>query len=116
MKYIISESRINQIIFAYLDSLNMFKVKVRNTIHFSENYDDNNEKNYSVMRYNTEDKSLHIYGGFIKKLELMFGLSEHEILKIINSWVKGFPEVNVIKRTESWSSQTLFEIPRLYGL
>jgi hypothetical protein len=88
MKYIISESRINQIIFAYLDSLNMVKVKEYNLIYIVENKD-------GVLMYNFTTRTLNIYKDFFDKIQLMFGLDSQHILNILSLWVEDFLGVEI---------------------
>jgi hypothetical protein len=91
MKYIISESRIPQLVSAYLDSLNMVITKIDDFIYLSENEGDA----HAVLLYNNAAERLWIFGSFAEKLQLIFGLDVFEVMDVVATWIEGFLNVNV---------------------
>jgi GH43 family beta-xylosidase len=81
MNYIIPESRINQIIFAYLDSLNMDVTYAIPNIKFLNG-------DYYALVYNTKYMYLDVSPKFFNIIRNMFGLNEERIENILSSWVE----------------------------
>ena len=106
MKYIITESRLQQVALKYLNMQDMRATKHGNNIFFAENADDE----YAVLRCNTQDERLYIFGGFADYISNMFGLNRKETSKLITSWVEDNFDVGIFK-TEIFDGNRAFLIP-----
>ena len=106
MKYIITESRLQQVALKYLNMQDMSVTKYANAIFFAENVGDK----YGVLRYNTQDERLYIFGGFADYISNMFGLNRKETSKLITSWVEDNFDVGIFK-TEIFDGNRAFLIP-----
>ena len=90
MKYIIPQSRLNELIFKYLDMQDMSVTKYANAIFFAENVGDK----YGVLKY--DNGYLYILKRFVDKISNMFSLPEEDIEWIISSWVENTFDVKVV--------------------
>jgi hypothetical protein len=85
MKYIISENKIDKIIFKYLDNIlkGLEKRKPKYYDGFVLRY--HNEE-YGILGYEN-DGTLYIYGGLIDEISNGFGLEDFDSESIIGRWV-----------------------------
>jgi hypothetical protein len=85
MKYIISESRLENFIFKYLDDLLPVITNYKKAFIFADN-----EKNSDDIKIfvDTEDDEIGINGDLVKFFENMFSLSYDEVGEIIKKWVE----------------------------
>ena len=81
MKYIISESRLDNIMKKYLDSFLLGKNVIDNQAGIAV-YDD--EEDY--LQYFPRKRELFILGEFLDEFEAMFGLTRNESIKFIRNW------------------------------
>jgi hypothetical protein len=103
MNYIITESRLHQMIFKYLDLMKLSTTEIQKEIYFMENEDDD----YGVLRYDTNDGWLFILGGFNRQISNLFSLSENETKNIISLWVENFTGRRV-SNPDIWESKNIF--------
>ena len=81
MKYIISESRLDNIMKKYLDSFLLSKDVIDNQAGIAV-YDD--EENY--LEYFPRKRELFILEEFLGEFETMFGLTQQEAVRFITNW------------------------------
>lgn len=107
MKYIISESRLHQMVFKYLDLKNLKITEVKNDIFFMRNEKDM----YSVLRYGIRDNMLFIRIDLYEEISSMFNLSEDDTKQIISSWVESVLGLKV-NHIDIWHTNFMFYIHR----
>jgi len=97
MKYIITESRLNQFILDYLEDL--VGRKVVNRLHpyivVSQQIGDDEDDWEDIMEFDHRDRRLWINRTFLKKLTDMFALSEGRIKVLIKQWFQNKFDVKV---------------------
>ena len=91
MKYIISESRLNQIMKRFLDSFLLSKNVMDNQGGIAV-YDDDDE---DYLQYFPRKKELFILNEFLDEFEAMFGLTRKESIKFIMDWFENEFHVKV---------------------
>ena len=77
--------------------------EIQKEIYFMENEDDD----YGVLRYDTNDGWLFILGGFNRQISNLFSLSENETKNIISLWVENFTGRRV-SNPDIWESKNIF--------
>jgi len=80
MKYIISESRLDDIMKKYLDSFLLDKNVIDNQAGIAV-YDDED-----YLQYFQRKRELFILGEFLDEFETMFGLTRKESVRFITNW------------------------------
>ena len=90
MKYIISESRLDDIMKKYLDSFLLDKNVIDNQAGIAV-YDD--EEDY--LQYFPRKRELFISGEFLDEFETMFGLTRKESVRFIMDWFENEFHVKV---------------------
>lgn len=91
MKYIISESRLNQIMKRFLDSYLLGK-NVMNNRRGIAVYDD--EEDY-LQYFSRNKEQLFILDSFLEEFEFMFGLTRKESVRFIVDWFENEFHVKV---------------------
>jgi hypothetical protein len=89
MKYIISESRLNQIMKKFLDSFLLGKNIMNNQGGIAV-YDDDD-----YLQYFPRKKELFILDSFLEEFEFMFGLTRKESVRFIVDWFENEFHVKV---------------------
>ena len=107
MKYIITEYRLNNIIFKFLDSKKLIPLKIDEDIIFIKNKSDKT----GYLRYDTNDGWLFILRSLNNEVSDFFSLTETESEKIIAEWVEHTLGMRV-SETDVWASSTAFVYPR----
>ena len=92
MKYNIPQSRLNELIFKYLDMQDFNMVEKDNYIYFIENVGDK----YGFLKYNYDTGSLFILKVFADKISNIFGIPIKDLERIISSWVEKTFGVKVV--------------------
>ena len=93
MKYNIPQSRLNELIFKYLDMQDFNMVEKDNEIFFTENVGDE----YGFLKYKYNTGSLFILKVFADKISNIFGIPVKKAEDIISLWVENAFDVAVIK-------------------
>ncbi len=95
MKYLITESQLNNVIFNYLMKLNLKIVYLANYVSFVYSLDDT----HAVMRYRKRSGSLIISKDFIDHLSKFFSTDEDDIQLILANFVE---ENSTANKIEPW--------------
>jgi hypothetical protein len=74
MKYLITESQLDKVIFRYLDIKNFIQIKRGNTIYFVNSEDDK----YAQIRYDRNDGWCYIRHGLIYEISSFFSLDIYD--------------------------------------
>ena len=90
MKYIISESRLDNIMKKYLDSFLLSKNIIDNKRGISVFNDEED-----ILQYFPRNRELFILGEFLDEFEAMFGLDRKESVRFIMDWFENEFHVEV---------------------
>ena len=92
MKYLITESQLDRVIFKYLDNQDFIQVEKKGSIYFV-NSDDNE---YAQIRYNKKNGWCNIRYTLINDISSLFSMDESDCKKVIGSWVEKTLQVMVV--------------------
>ena len=91
MKYLITESQIDKIIFKYLDNQD-FIVTGNDTSLFFVNSDDDK---YAQIRYDEDDGWCFIHTNLVKEISSFFSLQSSDSEQVIGKWVENTLQMKV---------------------
>lgn len=91
MKFILTESKMESVIFKYLDTTDFIKIEKNNSIYFVISADDG----YTQIEYDKDDGWCLISLDFIKEISSFFSLSYNDSEKIIGKWVENILQMKV---------------------
>ena len=83
MKYLITESQFDKVIFKYLDNQDFIQVEDKDTIYFVNSQGDD----YSQIRYDMSDNWSFINYELVDEISSFFSLSDSNSEKVILRWV-----------------------------
>ena len=83
MKYLITESKLNKVIFRYLDNQDFIQVEDKDTIYFVNSQGDD----YSQIRYDMSDNFSFINYELVDEISSFFSLNDSDSEKVIVRWV-----------------------------
>ena len=95
MKYLITESKLEKVIFRYLDNQNFIQIEKNGSIYFINSEGDE----YGQIRYDKEDGWCGIYYKLIEDISSFFSLQEYDSKQVIGRWVENTLQVRV---TYTW--------------
>ena len=84
MKFILTESKLEQIIFMYLDNQDFVKVEGDNNVYFINSMDDE----YAQIEYDKDDGWCIVSLDLIKEISSFFSLKSDDSEMIIGKWVE----------------------------
>jgi hypothetical protein len=96
MKYIITESQLDKVIFRYLNIKDFIKIETDYIIYFVNSENDKNAQ----IRYNKEDGWCGIHVKLIDEISNFFSLEESDSEKIIGKWVENTIQMKVYHTVE----------------
>jgi len=91
MKYLITESKLEKVIFRYLDNQNFIQIEKNGSIYFINSEGDE----YGQIRYDKEDGWCGIYYKLIEDISSFFSLQEYDSKQVIGRWVENTLQVRV---------------------
>ena len=91
MKYLITESQFDKIIFKYLYNQDFIQVEKNNRIYFVNSEGDK----YAQIRYDKEDGWCYVYYKLIEEISHFFSIEEFDSEQIIGSWVENTLQMRV---------------------
>ena len=105
MKFSITESKLNKVIFNYLDLKHFIKKETKDRIYFINNIDDE----YVQIGYDKNDGRCFIYYKLIEEISLFFSMEESDSEQVIGKWVEDTlqMEVTYTKYTVSTKARAL---------
>ena len=92
MKYLITESQFDKVIFRYLDNQDFIQIKKGNDIYFVNSEGDK----YAQIRYATSDGWCYINNDLIEEISSFFSLQEFDSKQVIGRWVENKLGINSI--------------------
>ena len=97
MKYLITESQFDSILFKYLDNQDFIQIKKRDSIYF---FNSENDK-YAQIRFDNDDGWCGIYYKLIKEISSFFSLQEPDSKEVIGRWVENTLQTKVTNIQEA---------------
>ena len=94
MKYKITDSQLESVIFLYLDNQDFIQIKRGNKIYFVNSENDEYDE-YAQIRYDKSDGWCGIYYELIDEISRFFSLGEFDSEKVITRWVENTLQMRV---------------------
>jgi hypothetical protein len=94
MKYLITESKFDSIVFKYLDNQDFVVIKMKNRLYYVNSEDDE----YAQVRYHPKERWCTISYDLVEEIDKFFSLDSYRSIDIINKWVEnklGIKSMNV---------------------
>ena len=94
MKYLITESQLDRVIFKYLDNQDFIVIKMENRLYYVNSEGDE----YAQVRYHPKDRWCTIHYDLVEEIGNFFSLDTYQSIGIINRWVEnklGIKSINV---------------------
>jgi len=95
MKYKITDSQLESVIFLYLDNQDFIQIEKGNTIYFVNSEGDE----YSQIRYDKSDGWCYVYWTLIEEISSFFSLEQTNAEQVIGRWVENTLQMRV---TDAW--------------
>jgi hydroxymethylglutaryl-CoA reductase len=94
MKYLITESQFDNIVFKYLDNQDFVVIKMKNRLYYVNSEDDE----YAQIRYHPKDRWCTIHYDLVDEVSKFFSLDYGDSINVINKWIEnklGIKSINV---------------------
>ena len=91
MKYLITESQFDKIIFKYLDNQDFIQIDKGGKIYFINSKDDK----FAQIRYDEVDGQCYIYYDLINEISEFFSLQDSDSKEVIGRWVENTLQMKV---------------------
>ena len=94
MKYLITESQFDKMIFKYLDNQDFVVIKMGNRLYYVNSEDDE----YAQVRYHPKDRWCTIHYDLADEVSKFFSLDYEDSINVINKWIEdklGIKSINV---------------------
>jgi hypothetical protein len=101
MKYKITDSQLESVIFLYLDNQDFIQIERENSIYFVNSEDDE----YAQIRYDKDDGWCYIHYKLVDEISSFFSLGESDSEQVIGRWVENTLQMRVT-HTSSLSDVT----------
>ena len=100
MKYLITESQLDKVIFRYLDNQDFIRIERDDKIYFANSEGDE----YAQIRYDKDDGWCGIYDRLINEISSFFSLEESYSEQVIGRWVENTLRMRVTDTQEVFGS------------
>ena len=91
MKYLITESKLEKVIFRYLDNQDFIQFEKGNRIYFVNSEGDE----YAQIKYDKDNSWCYIYHKLINEISSFFSLELTDSMDVIGRWVENTLQVRV---------------------
>jgi hypothetical protein len=91
MKYLITESQMDNVIFTYLDNQDFIKIREDDRVLFKNSSGDIN----SVIVYDKESEVCKLHYKLVKEISLFFSMEPKDSEQVIGRWVEKTLEMRV---------------------
>ena len=98
MKYIITESQLDKVIFRYLNIKDFIQIESGDKIYFVNSEDDE----YAKIRYDKDNGWCYIYYELVDEISSFFSLSDSDSEKVIVRWVGNTLQMRVTATWQDW--------------
>ena len=103
MKYLITESQFDKVIFRYLDNQDFVQIERGRNIYFVNSENDK----YAQIRYDKEDGYCFINFDLIKEISSFFSLQRSDSQEVIGRWVENTTKKKVTNTYGAWLARLL---------
>ncbi len=97
MKYLITESQLDKVIFRYLDIKNFIQIERGNNIYFINSEGDE----FAQIRFDKKYGSCYIYNKLINEISSFFSLGQTDTILVISRWVENTLQMRVNNKTSA---------------
>ena len=101
MKYLITESQFDKIIFKYLDNQDFIQIEENNRIYFVNSEGDE----YAQIRFDKKDGWCMIYYKLVNEISAFFSMQESDSESVISRWVENTLQMKVIDTGSGWCNR-----------
>jgi hypothetical protein len=108
MKYIITESQINKVIFKYLDNQDFIQIEKKDKIYFVNSEGDE----YAQIRFDKKDGWCYIYYELIEEISSFFSMQGSDSESVIGRWVENTLQMKVTN-TYFFNTSDTFKVLRI---
>ena len=94
MKFLITESKLDSIVFKYLDNQDFVVIKMKNRLYYVNSEGDE----YAQVRYHPKDRWCTIHYDLADEVSKFFSLDYGDSINVINKWIEnklGIKSINV---------------------
>ena len=96
MKFLITESKLENIIFKYLDNQDFVKIDKGENIYFVSSEGDK----FAMIRFNKKNGWCYINYNLIQEISSFFSMKESDSEQVIGKWVESTLQMKVTYTTE----------------
>ena len=100
MKYLITESQFDKVIFRYLNNQDFIQIKKNNFIYFVNSEGDE----YAQIRYNEDSEVCFINIDLVKEISSFFSLELSDSKEVIGMWVENTIQMRVTHTPRSFGN------------
>ena len=104
MKYLITESKLEKVIFRYLDNQDFIQIEKGNRIYFVNSEGDESAQ----IRFNKKDGWCYIYWELVEEISSFFSLSESDSEQVIGRWVEDTLQMRVTNTTDGGTKDIIW--------
>ena len=97
MKFLITESKLESLIFKYLDNQDFIKIEKKDNIYFVNSVEDK----YVQIKFRKKSNSCYIYNNLIEEISSFFSLDNPDSKNLISKWVENTLQMKV---SNTWSN------------
>ena len=101
MKYLITESQLDRVIFKYLDNQDFIQIEEGSSIYFVNSESDE----YAQIRYDEDSEVCFINIDLVKEISSFFSLELSVSKEVIGRWVENTLQMRVTNATHRFFSQ-----------
>jgi len=91
MKYLITESQLDKVIFKYLDNQDFIQIDFDEKIYFVNSVNDV----YAQIKYDKNDNWCYVYYKLIEEISTFFSMSHYDSELVIGRWVENTLQMKV---------------------
>ena len=95
MKYRITESQFDKMVFKYLDNQDFVKLEYENRIYFVNSERDE----FAQIKFDKKVGWCYIYNKLVKEVSSFFSIGEYDSKKVIGKWVEDALQMRVVHTT-----------------
>ena len=108
MKYLITESQLDNIIFRYLNNQDFIQIERNNGTYFVNSEGDK----YAQIKFDKDDGSCGIYYNLVQEISRFFSIEYSDSKQVIGEWVENTLQMKVTNTYTVFAvTQVLLRIP-----
>ena len=108
MKYLITESQFDKVVFKYLDNQDFIQIERKDKIYFVNSEGDE----YAQIRFDKDDGWCMIYYELVNEISSFFSMEESDSKEVIGRWVENTLQMKTTNTADTvFYKQILLRIP-----